>query len=220
MGEIGKYMGQLALQHLPFTILLFLFILSGFFKLTRREVDPLGSLVKWVGKKLNAKVSEDVESLKSTTTDEFAKIKQDRQTAINKLKQDYNEQIADLRADLDSFEATTNANINCMVKGTSANCELLKSRLDDIEKSNDMQSASRIRVHVLNFAADLREGKLKTEEEFDVLEDEAKAYKAIVNKYNLENNKFENAMEFINEKNKECMRTGYAKYTNQDKKKE
>lgn len=218
MGEIGKYIGQLALQHLPFTILLFLFILSGFFKLTKHEVDPLGSLVKWVGKKLNAKVSEDVEALKTTTTDEFAKVKEDRQTAINKLKKDYEDKIADLRADIDTFETNTNATINCMVEGTSANCELLKSRLDDIEKSNDMQTAARIRVHVLNFAADLREGKQKTEEEYDTIVDEAKHYSAIVEKYSLENNKFKNAMEFIEEKNKECMRTGYAKYPNQTKK--
>ena len=212
MGEIGKYMGQLALQHLPFTILLILFILSGLFKLTKREIDPLGSLVKWVGKKLNAKVSEDVESLKTTTTDEFAKIKQDRQTAINKLKKDYEDKIADLRADIDTFETNTNATINGMVKGTSVNCELLKSRLDDIEKSNDMQTAARIRVHVLNFAADLREGKEKTEEEYDLISEEITHYEEIVEKYKLKNNKFKNAVEFIKEKEKECMRTGYAKY--------
>lgn len=217
MGEIAKYMGQLALQHLPFTILLVLFLLSCLFKLTKREVDPLGSLINWIGKHLNDKVSKEVENLKTSTDEQFKQIKKDRTDKVDELKKDYNKQISDLRADIDTFETNTNAKINGMVEGTSANCELLKSRLDDIEKSNDMQNASRIRVHVLNFAADLREGKMKTEEEYDVINEESEAYELIVKKYELKNNKFKNAMEFIKEKEKECMRTGYAKYPNQKK---
>ena len=217
MGEIAKYMGQLALQHLPFTILLVLFLLSGFFKLTKREVDPLGSLINWVGKHLNDKVSKEVENLKTSTDEQFKQIKKDRTDKVDELKKDYNKQISGLKTDLDSFKFETTTSICQIKEGTSDNCQKLQERLNDIEKSNDMQNASRIRVHVLNFAADLREGKLKTEEEYDVLNDEAKQYAAIVKKYNLENNKFENAMEFIKEKEKECMRTGYAKYPNQKK---
>lgn len=214
MGEIAKYMGQLALQHLPFTILFVLFLLSGFFKLTKREVDPLGSLINWVGKHLNDKVSKEVEDLKTSTDEQFKQIKKDRTDKVDELKKDYNKQISGLKTDLDSFKAETTISI-CQIKdGTSDNCQKLQERLNDIEKSNDLQTAARIRVHVLNFAADLREGKPKTEEEYDVITEESETYDAIVKKYKLKNNKFKNAIEFINEKNKECMRNGYATYEN------
>ena len=89
----------------------------------------------------------------------------------------------------------------------------LETLLDEIEKKQDMQTADRIRTHVLNFAEDLRRGNTRTKEDFDLLLDEDKAYEKIIEKYGESNNVYCHAIKFVNKKYDEFMEIdGFAKY--------
>ena len=76
-----------------------------------------------------------------------------------------------------------------------------------------MQTADRIRTHVLNFAEDLRRGNSRTEEDFNSLLQEDILYENIIEKYNEKNNVYAHAIKFINKKYDEFNETnGFAKY--------
>lgn len=197
MEEIGKAVGQWIVGNVGWSILIFLFILSLLFKITKREVDPLGWLLGWIGKNLTKNVREDVADLKKDTTKKFDEIKQDRNKKIDELKSDYNKQIKDLKTDLDAFEKRTNSSIDEMKKGTTSNCEMMKTRLDAVERSNDMQTVRQIRAHVLDFANSCMNKRKHTKLEFENIIDENKQYKALVEKYKIENDVYKEDYEFI-----------------------
>jgi hypothetical protein len=89
----------------------------------------------------------------------------------------------------------------------------MQGRLDEIEKKQDMQTADRIRTHVLNFAEDLRRGNTRTVEDFNLLLGEDKTYEEIMEKYDESNNVYCHAIKFINKKYDEFMESdGFAKY--------
>lgn len=206
MSEITKAVGQWIVSNVGWTIIILLFILSGIFKLTKREIDPLGWIIGWFGKALTKEVRKDVAKLSTDTAGKFEEVKTDRAAKIEELKSDYNEKISALRTDLDNFEEKTNANIAEMKNGTNMNCALLKTRLDAMEKSNDMQTIRQIKAHVLDFANSCMNGRRHTYREFRNIIKENKQYDELVKKYNLVNNVYKDDYEYIIEIYHDCKR--------------
>lgn len=219
MDEFIKYVSQLALNHLGLTTIVILAILSGLFKLTRHEIDPLGWLIGWIGKKFTKDVREDVAQLKKTTDAKFQEIKEDRSRKIDELKTDYetkiddlrktvvatkeetNNKIAELRRDIDAFETRTNDSMEKMSAGTQINCELLKKRMDQIEKStqlsNDMQTVRQIKAHVLDFANSCMNKRKHTRLDFENIIHENEEYERLVKQYGLVNDVYKEDFEYI-----------------------
>jgi len=206
MSEISKAVGQWILGNVGWTVVIILFLLSCFFKVIKKEIDPLGWVIGWFGKSLTKDVRKDVASLKTTTQTKFDEIKADRAASIEELKTDYNNKIADLRADLDSFEVSTNKSINELQTGTNDNCAMLKVRLDEMEKSNDMQTVRQIKMHVLNFANSCMNGVKHTIKDFRNIIKENKEYEALVAKYNLVNDVYNDDFDYIMEVYRDCKR--------------
>lgn len=175
MSEISKAVGQWIVGNVGWTVIILLFIISALFKLTKIEINPLGWIVGWIGKNLTKDVRKDVADLKT----------------------DYNTKITDLKDDIDSFEKRTNASIDEIKSGTFKNCEALKKRLDQIEKSNDLQSVRQIRGHILSFANSCMNGIKHTQKDFDNIFEEDKEYKKFVKKHKVVNARYKEDFEFI-----------------------
>ena len=197
MAEISKAVGQWILANVGWTVIIILFLLSCFFKIAKKEIDPLGWVIGLVGRPLTKEVRKDISELKKDTAKSFADIKSDRQKKIDELKKDYNDQIITLRKDLDAFETTTNTNIREIKEGTNANCEIMKQRLNEIEKSNDMQTVRQIKAHVLDFANSCMNKRKHTKQDFDNIIEENAQYEKFVKKYNLENDVYKEDYAFI-----------------------
>lgn len=197
MGEISKAVGQWIVSNVGWTVVIFLFILTGLFKITKIELDPVGAIIGWIGKSLTKDVRKDVAELKRDTELKFAEVKTDREAKIEELKSDYEKKISDLRVDLDSFEERTNANIGEIKTGTTYNCEVLKTRLMEMEKSNDMQTVRQIKAHVLDFANSCLNKRKHTKKDFDNIIKENEEYEALVAKYNLKNDVYAEDYSYI-----------------------
>ena len=204
MGEIAKAVGQWMVGNLGWTVIIILFILSCLFKIAKKEIDPLGAVIGWFGKMFTKDAREDIKKLKEETDANFEQVKKDRAEKIAELKRDYNDKIADLRADLDSFEANTNKSINEMQTGTHDNCLLLQTRLDAMEKSNDMQTIRQIKAHVLDFANSCMHGREHSIEEFRNIIKENKDYNILIEKYNEKNDVYTNDYNYIMEVYNDC----------------
>lgn len=204
MGEISKAVGQWVVANLGWTVIIILFILSGVFKIAKKEIDPLGALIGWIGKAFTKDVRNDIQKLKEDTDANFEKVKKDRNDKVEELKKDYNEKISALRNDLDGFENTTNKSICEMQNGTHDNCQVLKERLDAMEKSNDMQTIRQIKTHVLDFANSCMNGRKHTFRDFRNIIKENKTYQTLVEKYGLENDVYKDDYEFIMEIYHDC----------------
>ena len=205
MGEISKAVGQWIVANVGWSVIIFLFILSCLFKITKRNIDPLGWVLGWIGKMFTKDVRDDVADLKKETNKKFEEVKADRAKKIEELKADYDEKIGNLRTDLDAFEEKTNANLKEMKEGTSANCELLKTRLNEVEKSNDMQSVRQIKAHVLDFANSCRNGRKHTMEDFKNLLNENAEYEMLVKKYGLINDVYTEDLKYIKNVYQHCL---------------
>jgi hypothetical protein len=175
MSEISKAVGQWVLSNVGWTVIIILFLLSCFFKMVKKEIDPLGWVIGLFGKALTRDVRKDVAE----------------------FKKDYNQKITALRSDLDGFEKKTNNNLAGMKKGTDLNCRMLKKRMDAMEKSNDLQSIRQIRAHVLDFANSCMNGRKHTMKDFDNIFDENQEYQALVKKHKIKNDKYKEDYEFI-----------------------
>lgn len=190
MSEIAKTAGQWMVNHLGLAIVIGLFILSCFFKIVKKEIDPLGWVIGWIGKALTKDVRKDVQDLKNET----------------------NEKITDLRSDLDGFEERTNASIDEMKTNTSNNCELLKTRLDRIEeankRSNDMQTIRQIKAHVLDFANSCMNKRKHTKKDFENIIEENTQYEALVKEYHLVNDVYTEDFSFIMKVYHKCQEEG------------
>lgn len=195
MGDILKPAAQWISQNVPLVILIVLFLFSLFFKIPKKEVHLLTWLLSKLGDALLGGVKKDIKDLRQDNSDKFDQLKTDTDTRMTQM------------------EDSTKAKFDQIVLTNNTNCKTMQSRLDEIEKKQDMQTADRIRTHVLNFAEDLRRGNTRTKEDFDLLLDEDKAYNAIVKKHDISNNVYEHAIKFINKKYDEFMdRDGFAKY--------
>lgn len=197
MGEVSKAVGQWIVDNVGWTALIVLFLIQGLFKVTKIELNPLGWLISWVGNSLTKDVRKDIADLKTETNTKFAEIKTDRAAKIEELKKDYDDKITDLRKDLDSFEERTNISITEMKNGTADNCKLLKARLDEMERSNDMQTIRDIKAHILDFANACLNHRPHTKQEFDSIIKENETYEALVKKYNLKNNVYDEDYKYI-----------------------
>ena len=195
--EAGKTVWQLVMSNLSLTVIILLFILSGLFKIAKKEIDPLGWVVSHIGKALTKVVQKDVADLKTDTTEQFNKIKTDRAQKIEELKRDYNEKITTLKTDLDNFETKTTTSIDELKSGTTANCEEMKKRLDDMEKSNDLQTIRQIRAHVLDFANSCMNKRKHTKLEFENIIAENAQYEVLCAKHEVKNNVYKEDYEFI-----------------------
>lgn len=204
MSEISKAVGQWIVSNVGWSVIIFLFLLSCFFKIAKKEIDPLGWLLGWIGKAFTKDVRDDISSLKNYTNAKFAEIKSDRATSIQDLKDDYEGKIAALKADLDNFEGKTNTSIDEMKSGTNNNCEMLKLRLDQMEKSNDMQTVRQIKVHVLDFANSCLLGRKHTKQDFENIIKENEEYEELVEKYKLRNDVYAEDFKYIMKIYHEC----------------
>lgn len=193
MGEVAKAVGQWIVANVGWSVLIILFILSSLFRIVKKEIDPLGWVISWIGKAFTKDVRNDIATLKTETNGKF-----------EELKKDYNKQIDELRADLDGFEATTNESIRSMQNGTHDNCAVLKERLDAMEKSNDMQTIRQIKMHVLDFANSCMNGRKHTFRDFRNLIKENKLYESLVDKYGLKNDVYKDDFDFIMEIYHDC----------------
>ncbi len=208
MSEISKTIGQWIVSNVGWSVLIFLFLLSGLFKITKIEINPLGWIIGWIGKNFTKDVRQDVadvkqsvEALKANTNAQFEQVKRDREVKIDELKADYNNQISVLRTDLDAFEKRTDTSISELKKGTALNCEAMKKRIDEMEaatqKSNDLQTIRQIRAHVLDFANSCMNKRKHTKLDFENIMDENKQYKELIRKYDITNDVYTEDYEFI-----------------------
>lgn len=208
MAEISKAVGQWIVNNVGWTVIIGLFLLSGLFKITKIEVNPIGWIVGWIGKNLTKDVRKDVADLKTETANKLSEIKKDRVCIVDELKADYNNQIKTIKDDLDAFEKNTNGTIIEMKKSTDRNCTMLKKRLDGMEKSNDLQSVRQIRAHVLDFANSCMNKRKHTKMEFENIIAENTQYEAFIKKYKLKNDVYKQDYDFIMKCYHKCQEEG------------
>ena len=195
MGEILKPAGQWIAANIPLTILIALLIFSIFFKIPKKEVHLLTWLLSKLGDALLGGVKKDIKDLRQENSEKFDQLKDDTDTRIARL------------------EDSTTARFDEIVLTNNHNCQTMQTRLNEIEKKQDMQTADRIRTHILNFAEDLRRGNTRTKEDFDTVMKEDEIYESIVEAYDLKNNVYAHAIKFINKKYDEFTENdGFAKY--------
>lgn len=195
MGEILKPAGQWIAANIPLTILIALLIFSIFFKIPKKEVHLLTWLLSRLGDALLGGVKKDIKDLRQENSEKFDQLKDDTDTRIARL------------------EDSTTARFDEIVLTNNHNCQTMQTRLNEIEKKQDMQTADRIRTHVLNFAEDLRRGNSRTKEDFDLLLKSDEQYEQIMEKYEIKNNVYAHAIKFINKKYDEFTENdGFAKY--------
>ena len=197
MGEISKAVGQWIVANVGWSIIIVLFILSALFKITKKEIDPLGWLIGWIGKALTKDVRNDISELKRSTDLKFEDIQKDRTCKIDELKDDYNKKIADLREDLDGFESTAKEKMIQLREESTFNCNNVTERLDQMQKSNDMQTVRQIKAHVLEFANSCLNGVKHTKKDFDNIIEENQEYESLVEKYTLVNNVYTEDFNYI-----------------------
>lgn len=195
MGEILKPAGQWIAANIPLTILIALLIFSIFFKIPKKEVHLLTWLLSKLGDALLGGVKKDIKDLRQENAEKFDQLKDDTDTRITRL------------------EDGTTARFDEIVLTNNHNCQTMQTRLNEIEKKQDMQTSDRIRTHILNFAEDLRRGNTRTKEDFDTVMKEDEIYESIVEAYDLKNNVYAHAIKFINKKYDEFTENdGFAKY--------
>lgn len=151
--EMAKVVGQWIANHIPLSAIIFLLLLTGVFKITKIEINPIGWIISWIGKFLTKETTEKVKNLKD---------------------------------DMDTFKGQ-------MTK----EYQLVKKRLDQIEKSNDLQSVRQIRTHVLDFANSCMNGRKHTQKDFDNLFEEDREYQKLVKKHKIVNARYKEDFEFI-----------------------
>ena len=195
MGEILKPAGQWIAQNIPLTILIALLLFSIFFKIPKKEVHLLTWLLSKLGDALLGGVKKDIKDLRQENSEKFDQLKNDTDTRIARL------------------EESTTVRFDEIVLTNNHNCQTMQTRLNEIEKKQDMQTADRIRTHVLNFAEDLRRGNSRTKEDFDLLLKEDEIYEALMEKYDIKNHVYSHAIKFVNKKYDEFTENdGFAKY--------
>ena len=195
MNEVLKPVGEWIAHNVPFFILIVLFIFSLFFKIPKKEVHLFSWLLSKLGDALLGGVKKDIKELRQDSADMLDKLKTDTDARFSRL------------------DEITKTRFDEIALKNNDNCQMMQRRLDEIEKKQDMQTADRIRTHVLNFAEDLRRGNLRTEEDFNLLLQEDVIYEAIIEKYHEKNNIYAHAIRFINKKYDEFNETnGFAQY--------
>ena len=206
--EAANTIWQWIVSHLGWTVLIILALLSGFFKIRKKEIDPLGWVFGLIGKMLTKDVRKDILGLKKDTEKKFEEIKKDRADKVDELKADYNKQ----NKEIGKSVSVVKKEVNSMKSGTARNCETLKKRMDKLEaesiKSNDLQTIRQIRAHILDFANSCMNKRKHTKLDFENIFEEDKRYKALVKKYNIENDVYKEDYDYIRKIYRKCQREG------------
>jgi len=197
MSEISKAVGQWIVANVGWSVIIFLFILSGLFKIVKIEINPIGWLVGYIGKALTKDVRNDISELKTSTDQKFKDIQEDRISKIAELKSDYDQKIKDLREDLDAFESVAKEKLILVREESSMNCDHVTTRLDEMQRSNDMQTVRQIKAHVLDFANSCLNKHKHTKKDFDNIISENQEYEALVAKYGLVNDVYTEDFNYI-----------------------
>ena len=212
MKVLGEHAGKWVVNHVGWTVIIVLLgisiilrILNYFFKISKREIDPIGWFITKLGRALTKGVAVDIAEFRKSTDRKFEDIRASREVAIKKMQNDYNKQIADLKSDIDSFEKSTSVSLDQMKKGTDDNCKMLKKRMDTMEKSNDLQTVRQIRAHVLDFANSCMNGRKHTKLDFEnIMNNENETYEALCKKYKIKNSVYKADYEYIEKCYKKC----------------
>jgi hypothetical protein len=77
--------------------------------------------------------------------------------------------------------------------------------MDQMEKSNDMQTVRQIKAHVLDFANSCLNGRKHTKQDFDNLIKENEDYEVLVKKYGLVNDVYTEDFHYIMKVYRKCM---------------
>ena len=183
MGEIGKAVGQWIIQNVGWTVIIILFLLSCFFKIAKKEIDPLGWVIGLIGKPLTKEVRKDIKDMKA----------------------DSDKKIADLRSDLDSFESSTNKAMTEIQKSSKQNCATVQKRMAMMEKSNDLQTIRQIKAHILDFANSCLNGRKHTKKDFENIIEENQDYERLCKKHKQKNNKYKEDYDYIMKVYHQCL---------------
>lgn len=193
MGEISKAVGQWIVANVGWSVIIFLFVLSGLFKIVKIEVNPIGWILGKLGNSLTKDVRNDISLFKEDTDKKFKDIKDQRDEAM----EEYDKKITDLRNDLDEFELRAKNGIIQNRDDCNLNYDKLSSRIDEMQKSNDMQTVRQIKQHVFEFANSCMNKVKHTKKDFDNIISENQDYESYVEKYGLVNDVYTEDYEFI-----------------------
>lgn len=186
MGEISKAVGQWIVGNVGWSVIIILFILSGLFKIVKIEINPIGWLISWIGNALTKSIRVDL-----------ADLRQDTNAKFEELKSDYNEKITELKNDLETFESRSTNGMEEVKNKTAGTFDLLSERLNEMERSNDMQTVRQIKAHVLDFANACLNHRRHTKQEFESIIKENEEYEELVKKYKLKNNVYDEDYRYI-----------------------
>lgn len=100
MGEISKAVGQWIVSNLGWAAVIFLFVLSGLFKIVKVEVNPIGWILDKIGNAINRGVNTQIDSLKKDL-DDFEKKTNE---SIDELKTGTSQNCAELQKRLSEME--------------------------------------------------------------------------------------------------------------------
>ena len=186
MGEVSKAVGQWIVGNVGWTAIVILFILSGLFKIAKIEINPIGWLISWIGNALTKSIRVDLANLRTDTN-----------TKLDELKTGYDDKITELRKDLDAFETRTTKSMEEVKNKTTGTFDLLSARMNEMERSNDMQTVRQIKAHVLDFANACLNHRRHTKQEFESVLKENEEYEELVKKYKLKNNVYDEDYKYI-----------------------
>ena len=175
----GKPVIEWMLQHWGLSIVAILFLLSALFKLTKREIDPLGAVIGWIGRHLTKDVRKDVETLK-TDLDKFEK---KTTKDMDDMKKGTAKNCQELKTRLDEMEGAQ-------------------------QKSNDMQTIQTIRSYILDFANSCFNKRKHTKLEFENIIEENSKYEELIKKYDVKNNVYKEDYDFIMKIYHKCQEEG------------
>lgn len=195
MNEIVKPVGQWISGNVGWTVLIVLFFFSLFFEFSKIKLSPITAFLRWIGNRITGGLKDAIDDLKKDTNEQIADLKKETNQQISELRKENNDRFADLERQTEEIK-----------NGAHENCEIMKTKMAELEEKQDLQAASRIKNHVLTFSRRCRNGEKHTEEDFRNLIAENAEYEQLVSKYGWTNDVYkEDYVFFINEYHR-CIR--------------
>ena len=195
MNEIVKPVEQWIAGNIGWAALIAVFIFSLFFEFSKIKLSPITALLRWIGNRITGGLKDDIADLKRDTNEKIADLKNDTNQRIAELRQENSTKFADIELQTELIK-----------RGTSENCEIMKTKLAELEEKQDMQTAARIKNHVLTFSRRCRKGEKHTEEDFRNLIEEHAEYERLVNKYGWTNDVYKEDYAFFLNEYHRCIR--------------
>lgn len=188
MSEIAKPVIQWIGENTGWTVAIVVFIFSLFFEFSKIKLSPITAVLHWIGSRLTGSLKADIADLKTETNKKIEELKNGTEQKI---------------IDLDN--RTTEA-LNEIKSNAATNCQETKTKLLEIEESQDRQAAERIKIHVLDFSRSLRVGGKHTEEDFKNLIKENEEYQRLVAKHKWTNDVYKADYEFFYREFQRCQK--------------